>query len=222
MDEAEGGEGRGGAVEELGSPWQYVKSWSGGIADFFGAIFVGQRWEFIKENKTVRKQELDLESDQENMKKERKQELDQESDQENKKKLSFFLDHFLARVLVFFLFFSCFLTFLFSFYKFSPQVEGLIKSSSTYSREASSIDSFVRPSVRWSSSPFAFAPRSTCLAFFFIIDGSRRMNQSWTLLYIGAGRIFISTDWLLDSRLTSHSIKNAKEDAQRPSLFNLT
>ena len=44
----------------------------------------------------------------------RKQELDQESDQEKKKKLSFFLDHFLGRVLVFFLF-SCFLTFLFSF-----------------------------------------------------------------------------------------------------------
>ena len=142
MDEAEGGEGRGGAVEELGSPWQYVKSWSGGIADFFGAIFVGQRWEFIKENKTVRKQELDLESDQENMKKERKQELDQESDQENKKVFlfflvksvfsffffdrSFFLDCFLGRQHVFFFFFfliaflvesvfSCFLS------KFQPQ-----------------------------------------------------------------------------------------------------
>ena len=53
-------------------------------------------------------------------KKTRKQELEQESDQENKKKLSFFLDHFLGRVLVFFLFFlfSCFLTFLFSFINF--------------------------------------------------------------------------------------------------------
>ena len=36
------------------------------------------------------------------MKKTRKQELDQESDQEKKKKLSFFLDYFLGRVLVFF------------------------------------------------------------------------------------------------------------------------
>ena len=60
-----------------------------------------QRWEFIKENKTVRKQELDQESNQEN-KKERKHALDQESVQEEKKKLSFFLDRFLGRVLVFF------------------------------------------------------------------------------------------------------------------------
>ena len=37
----------------------------------------------------------------------------QESDQEEKKKLSFFLDHFLGRVLVFLI--SCFLNFLFSF-----------------------------------------------------------------------------------------------------------
>ena len=50
------------------------------------------RREFIKENKKTRK-------------KERKQELDQEK----KKVFSFFLDHFLGRVLVF-----CFLTCLFS------------------------------------------------------------------------------------------------------------
>ena len=59
------------------------------------------RWEFRKENKKVRKQELDQESDQVT----RKQELDQECDQE--KNLSFFLDQFLGRVLVFLL--SCFL-----------------------------------------------------------------------------------------------------------------
>ena len=49
-----------------------------------------QRWEFIKENKTVRKQELDQES-KKTRKKERKHVLDQESVQEKKKKLSFFL-----------------------------------------------------------------------------------------------------------------------------------
>ena len=61
------------------------------------------RWEFIKENKKVRKQELDQESDQEKKKtrtrprkRSRKQELDIESDQE-KRKLSFFLDHFLVQ-----------------------------------------------------------------------------------------------------------------------------
>ena len=61
------------------------------------------RWEFIKENKKVRKKELDQERDQEK----RKQELDQESDQE-KKKVFFFL---IGRVLVVFLVFllSCFL-----------------------------------------------------------------------------------------------------------------
>ena len=43
-----------------------------------------KRWEFIKENKRVRKQELDQESDQENKKK-RKHAFDKESDQEKKK-----------------------------------------------------------------------------------------------------------------------------------------
>ena len=85
-----------------------------------------QRWEFIKENKKVRKQELDQESEQENKntrtqprKRSRKQEnknsakkaikktRKQELDQEKKKKNFFFLDHFLGRVLVFLL--SCFL-----------------------------------------------------------------------------------------------------------------
>ena len=47
-----------------------------------------QRWESIKENKKVRKQELDQESDQE--KKERKKELDQEGDKEKKEKTFFF------------------------------------------------------------------------------------------------------------------------------------
>ena len=64
-------------------------------------------WEFVKENKKVRKkkQDLDQESDQEKKgKKERKHALDQESDQEIKKKLSFFLEHFLGRKRVFFLF----------------------------------------------------------------------------------------------------------------------
>ena len=49
-----------------------------------------QRWEFMKENKKVRKQELDRERDQENKKKERKQELDQESDQKKRKNFIFF------------------------------------------------------------------------------------------------------------------------------------
>ena len=48
-------------------------------------------------------------------KKVRKQELEQESDQENKKKLSFFPGYFLGQVLVFLL--SCFLL-----YKFPPQI----------------------------------------------------------------------------------------------------
>ena len=66
--------------------------------------FSALRWEFLKENKKVRKQELD-----------------QESDKEKKKKLSFFLNHFLGRVFVFFLVFffswssSFFLFILFSF-----------------------------------------------------------------------------------------------------------
>ena len=54
------------------------------------------RWEFIKENKRVRKQELDQETDQENKnstkktrKQERKQELDQESDQKKRKFIFF-------------------------------------------------------------------------------------------------------------------------------------
>ena len=46
------------------------------------------RWEFIKENKKVRKQE-NKKSPKKAIKKTKKQELDQESDQENKKKLFF-------------------------------------------------------------------------------------------------------------------------------------
>ena len=79
-------------------------------------------WEFITENKKVRKQENKKtrtwpRKRQENKKKERKLALDQECDQEKKKKKYSFLDHFLGLVLVFFLclLFSCFLTFLFSF-----------------------------------------------------------------------------------------------------------
>ena len=64
------------------------------------------RWEFIKENKKVRKKELDQERDQEK----RKQELDQESDQEKKKVFSFIL----KRERVFF-FFSWPLSFFFYF-----------------------------------------------------------------------------------------------------------
>ena len=82
------------------------------------------RWKFIKENKKVRKQDLDQESDQEKNKKERKHALDQESVQEKtitakekkgntlatkkatmkKEKLSFFFSYFLV-----------------FFHKFSPQ-----------------------------------------------------------------------------------------------------
>ena len=59
------------------------------------------RWEFIKENKKVRKQELDQESDKE---KKRKQELEQESDQEKKKKnFLLFLITFLLEFLFSFL-----------------------------------------------------------------------------------------------------------------------
>ena len=67
-----------------------------------------------KRKQENKKTTFDQESDQEKNKKERKHALDQESDQEKMKKLSFFLDHFLGRVLVVFLFFfffllSCFL-----------------------------------------------------------------------------------------------------------------
>ena len=65
------------------------------------------RWEFIKENKKVRKQK-NKNSTMTAIKKTRKQELDQESDQEKKKNL--LLITFLVKFL-----FSCFLTFLFSF-----------------------------------------------------------------------------------------------------------
>ena len=58
-------------------------------------------------------------------KKTRKQELDQESDQEKKKKLSFFLHHFLCRVLVF-------------FYKFPPGNE---------CPNTQFVDNFVRPPI---------------------------------------------------------------------------
>ena len=86
-----------------------------------------QRWEFIEENKKVRKQEVDQESDLENKKKERKQDLDQGGDQEDKKKerkqeldqesekgknFLFFLITFLVDFL-----FSYFLVY---FYKFPP------------------------------------------------------------------------------------------------------
>ena len=63
-------------------------------------------------------------------KKERKQELDQESDQEEKK-ISFFLDHFLGRVLVFFLF-SYFLVF---FYKYPPQYLIITKTNLVKARQ---------------------------------------------------------------------------------------
>ena len=62
------------------------------------------RWEFIKENKKVRKQEKRTRPIR-TIKKKRKQELDQESDQEKKSfswSFSCFLDLFLGRVLVFF------------------------------------------------------------------------------------------------------------------------
>ena len=52
-----------------------------------------QRWEFIKENKKVRKQENTLSTKKaikKTRKKERKQELDQESEQEKKNKKNFF------------------------------------------------------------------------------------------------------------------------------------
>ena len=80
--------------------------------------FLIWRWEFIKENKKVRKQELNQDSDQE-----KKEELNQKSDQENKrartrprkteKNFLFFLIIFLVEFL-----FSYFLVFS---YKFPPQ-----------------------------------------------------------------------------------------------------
>ena len=115
---------------------------------------------------------------------------------------SCFLSFFLVSL------FSYFLTF---FYKFSSQVEGLMKSSSTCYREAPSIDYFVRPSVEVCSLPFAFIPQSTRLAFFlYHWLNQSDMNHSWTLSYIGAGRIFISINQLLDRCLTSHSIKKCR------------
>ena len=73
-----------------------------------------------QENKKTRKHTLDQESDQEKKDngQEKKHALDQESDQEKNRKLSFFLDRFLGRERVFFLY-SYFLVF---FYKFSPQM----------------------------------------------------------------------------------------------------
>ena len=75
-----------------------------------------QRWEFIKENKKVRKQELDQESDQENknltkkaIKKTRKQERKQELDQEKRKNVLFFLNTFLVKFFFLVLLLSCFL-----------------------------------------------------------------------------------------------------------------
>ena len=87
---------------------------------FLLAFLVEIRWEFIKENKNVRKHAFVQESDQEKQKdqesdiekrkkitvkkKGRKHALNHESEQENKKKLSFFLDYFLGRERVFFRF----------------------------------------------------------------------------------------------------------------------
>ena len=70
-----------------------------------------------------RKQELDQENDQENKNKGKKHAFDQE----NRKKLSFFLDHFLSRVLVFL--FSYFFVF---FYKFPPLRSILSLSSALF------------------------------------------------------------------------------------------
>ena len=59
-------------------------------------------YERKQESKKTRRQELDQKSDQNTTrKKERKHAVDQESDQEKKKKLSFLIDRFLGRVLVF-------------------------------------------------------------------------------------------------------------------------
>ena len=73
-----------------------------------------------EESKKTRKQKLDQESDQEKRKtrtRPRKRIRKQELDQEKMKKLSFLLDHFLSRVLVFL--YSHFLVF---FYKFPPLI----------------------------------------------------------------------------------------------------
>ena len=72
---------------------------------------------FIKENNKLKKQE-NKNSTKKAIKKTRNQELDQEK----KKKLSYFLEHFLGRVLVFLFLFSYFLLF---FYKFPPQILSL-------------------------------------------------------------------------------------------------
>ena len=61
---------------------------------------LNQRWEFITEKKKVRKQD-NKNSTKKGIKKTRKKERKHALDQEKKKKLSFFLDHFLGRVLVF-------------------------------------------------------------------------------------------------------------------------
>ena len=69
---------------------------------------VCQRWEFIKENKKVRKQQLGQESDQDNKKK--KKENKNSTKKKKEKNFLFFLDHFLGRVILFFFFLlSCFL-----------------------------------------------------------------------------------------------------------------
>ena len=80
----------------LVSFYSYIKSRMRDIVSCLFAYFF-LRWEFIKENKKVRKQE-----------KKGKQELGQESDQEKRKFFLFFLVEFL---------FSYFLVF---FYKFPP------------------------------------------------------------------------------------------------------
>ena len=86
-------------------------------ADFFAYCFANLRWEFIKENKKVRKQENTLRSRKRSRKKKRRKKI-HALDQEKKKKLSLlFLIVFLVEK-VFSFFFSYFLVF---FYKFSPQ-----------------------------------------------------------------------------------------------------
>ena len=81
----------------------------------YGFLFERLRWEFIKENKKVRKQENNN-STKKAMKITKKQRKKTRTRPRKREKRFFFLDHFLDRVLVFlFLFFSCFLTFLFSF-----------------------------------------------------------------------------------------------------------
>ena len=78
---------------------------------YVGLNSLNQRWEFIKENKKVRKHAFDQEIDQETKKKNRKHALDQ------KKRINFlfFLIVFLVGFLVESVFSFFFLTFLFSF-----------------------------------------------------------------------------------------------------------